>query len=127
MMENLPIGVFRIKAQGTRKGKIKINLSFSKYNSMFDDVWISCRILLTCAAGGDPRPGAVSLAQPDAGALEVIVRQAAYTAGRVKVVIADVLDEEAIFWWSQRWAVHHWDSRGEETDTGGVQQADIHF
>lgn len=72
---------------------------------------MSRRFLLTCAAGRGPRPGAISLAQPDAGALEVIVRLAADTTGRVKVVVADVLDEETVLWRSQRWAVHHWDNK----------------
>lgn len=73
-------------------------------------MWLNLKLLLlTCTAGGGPRPGAISLAQPDAGALEVKVRQAADTAGRIKVVVADVLDEEAVFWRSQHRAVHHWD------------------
>lgn len=65
-------------------------------------------LILTCAAGGGPWPGAISLAQPDAGALKVIIRLTTYAAGCLKVAVANVLDEEAIFWWGQHWAVHHW-------------------
>lgn len=71
-------------------------------------------LILTCAAGGGPWPGAISLAQPDAGALKVIIRLTTYAAGSLKVVVANVLDKEAIFWWGQHWAVHHWGSRGEK-------------
>lgn len=115
------------KAKWTRSGGI--NSIWPHKNIILHSLkWINLTLLLlTYAAGGGPWPGAVRLAQPDARALEVIVRQAADTAGRIKVVVADVLDEEAVFWWSQQRAVHHWDNRGEKTDTGEVQQADIHF
>ena len=68
-------------------------------------------LLLTSAAGGGPWPGAVRLAQSDAGPLEVKLRLAAHTAGRIEVVVAHILDEEAIFWRRQRRTVHHWEKK----------------
>lgn len=70
--------------------------------------------LLTYAAGGGPWPGAVSLAQSDAGTLEVKIWQASCTTGRIEVVITYVLDEKAIFWRGQCWTVYHWDKRRKD-------------
>lgn len=71
-------------------------------------------LFLTCAPGWGSWPGAIGLAQSDAGTLEVKLRQTSYTAGGLEVVVADVLDEKAIFWRGQHWAVHHWDNRREQ-------------
>lgn len=70
--------------------------------------------LLTYAAGRCSWPGAIGLAQSDAGSLEVKIWLASHSTGRFKVVVAYVLDEEAIFWRWQCWAVYHWWKRQEE-------------
>lgn len=70
--------------------------------------------LLTHAAGGGPWPGAVGLAQSDAGTLEVKIGLASYATGRIEVVITYVLDEKAIFWRGQCWTVYHWDKTKED-------------
>lgn len=70
----------------------------------------------TYAAGGGAWPGAVGLAQSDAGTLEVEVRKASNTAGCIEVVITHILDEKAILWRGQRWAVNNWDKRIKDND-----------
>lgn len=71
-------------------------------------------LLLTSAAGGCPRPGAVSLAQPDARSLNLKIWLASHGAGRIKVVVANVLDEKGVFWQRQRWTVHNWEKNRED-------------
>lgn len=72
--------------------------------------------LLTSAAGRCPWPGAISLAESDAGSLEVKTGLASHTTGRVKVVVTYILDKEAIIWGQQCWTMYHWgeERRGEE-------------
>lgn len=48
------------------------------------------------AGGRCPRPGAISLTQPDAGSLEVISLLTTNTAGCIIVIVAHILDEETI-------------------------------
>lgn len=72
--------------------------------------------LLTSAAGRCPWPGAISLAESDAGSLEVKTGLASHTTGRVKVVVTYILDKEAIIWGQQCWTMYHW---GEERRGAG--------
>lgn len=75
-----------------------------------------CRFLLTYAAGGGAWPGAVGLAQSDAGTLEVEVRKASNAAGCIEVIITHILDEKAVLWRGQRWTVYNWDKRTKDND-----------